>query len=150
MIDSVLVIALRAAVPMWIAEANQRRGETRADLLAHWRRAAVDVVASKGDEILYLGHKRGETAKAFNALARSMAALSFHRGGFRAFSLLWCAEHSPGGALSVEDIVCRPCLIAYPKGPGPDCPCCEGSACHRCRGRSPRPVVAVELPEEDQ
>jgi hypothetical protein len=108
MTTSLLVITLRAAVPMWIAEVNKRHGETRAELLADWRKEAGPVVAANGDHILYLGHKRGDSAKAFNSLARGLAVLAHAAGGVTVFGLVWCAKHSPGGAYA----------------DGPPCPAC--------------------------
>jgi hypothetical protein len=112
MTTSLLVQTLRLAVPMWIAEANKRHGETRDELLADWRREAGPVVAANGDHILYLGHKRGETAKAFNSLARGLAVLAHARGGVTVFGLVWCATHSPGGA-HVDGPPCPACLAEH-------------------------------------
>jgi hypothetical protein len=106
---SVLVTMLQLAVPMWIAEVNQRHGETRTELLANWQEEAGPVVAANGDNILYLGHKRGDTAKAFNSLARGLAVLAHATGGVTVFGLVWCARHSPGGA-KVDGPPCPRCL----------------------------------------
>jgi hypothetical protein len=129
-----LVTALQAAVPMWLAEADKRHGETRAELLAAWRREAVDVVASSGDNILYLGHKRGDTAKAFNSLARGLAVLSLMRGGVTVFGLIWCAKHLPGGAYA----------------DGPSCPaCCTQELRSRLVAAMWRLRERLPVPEED-
>lgn len=54
---------------------------------------AVDVVASKGDLILYRSTRPGETSAAFVALARGLAALSFAPGGVSFLGRHWDAEH---------------------------------------------------------
>lgn len=107
---------------MWLTEANQRHGETRAELLADWRGEASPVIAYRGDVILYLSGERGETAKAFNALAQGVAALACHQGGVKVFGLLWCAEHHPGGKVT-DEYVCARCVDQYPDAPK-GCTCC--------------------------
>lgn len=123
---SPLTTSLQLAVPLWIWEANQRTGETRAELLAAWRADASDVIPEQGDNILYIGHKKGETAKAFNSLARGMAALACHTGGYRALALTWCAQHSPGGAIPTGP-VCGPCADQHGDQPIV-CDCCTVTA----------------------
>lgn len=44
-------------------------------------------IAEHGDIILYRSKKKGETAAAFNALARAVAILSFSLGGVTIFGL---------------------------------------------------------------
>lgn len=95
--QSLLVQTLQLAVPMWIDRAAER-GALRDALLAEWREEACEVVLSEGDNILYRARKRGDTARAFNALARGLAVLAYAPGGVTAFGLVWCAWHSPGGA----------------------------------------------------
>lgn len=75
--QALLRVALSAAVPLWVADL-QRRPWVEVQELA---RACADTVASKGDVILYRSKKKGETAEAFNALAKGIAALSFAPGG---------------------------------------------------------------------
>jgi hypothetical protein len=123
MLTSPLVTALQAAVPLWIAEADQRSGDTRAELLADWREEAGPVVAYRSDIMLYRGRERGEAAKCFNSLARGLAALSCHQGGVAVFGLLWCAEHSPGG-VPTDSPVCARCVERYPDAPR-GCTCCS-------------------------
>lgn len=117
-----LTITLRAAVPLWIHEANQHE-EGRPYILAQWRAEAVPIICYRADHILYPIPKRAETAAAFNALARGVAALSFHRGGVQVFALTWCAEHSPDGAIPSVPHVCAKCLDQYPDAPN-GCTCC--------------------------
>lgn len=58
-------------------------------------RAQADVIASKGDMILYRSKKQGETAKAFASLAKAVAVVTFLPGGVKVFGLTFKAEH-PG------------------------------------------------------
>lgn len=46
---------------------------------------ASQYVAEKGDNILFKSHKKGESAKAFNELAKGVAVLSFAPGGVTLF-----------------------------------------------------------------
>lgn len=72
-----LRITLGAAVPLWIAELRKLTPEQRIALA----RECGDIVAAKGDVIQFRSKKPGETAKAFNALAKGIAALAFSPGG---------------------------------------------------------------------
>jgi hypothetical protein len=47
------------------------------------------MVAHHGDNILYRSKKKGESAKAFNALAKGLACLAFAPGGVNAFGGHW-------------------------------------------------------------
>jgi hypothetical protein len=59
-------------------------------VLAIWRREAAEVNPEKGDVLLYLGTRKGETAHAFNRLARGLTALVYNRGGvpFAGFAVM--------------------------------------------------------------
>jgi hypothetical protein len=81
--------ALSAAVPLWILELRQSTFEQRAALAAK----ACDVIASQGDIILYRSSKKGETAKAFNELAKGLAVLAYQPGGVEIFGLHFCVNH---------------------------------------------------------
>lgn len=118
--DHPLVIALQVAVPMWIAEANLRHGDTRAELLADWRDDAGPTIAYQGDVLLY--GKNGGPAKVFNSLARGVAALACHRGGVNVFGRIWCAEHAPAGSPPTTDPACGRCAEQYESPRG--CACC--------------------------
>lgn len=72
-----LRIALSAAVPL-NAMAMQKRPWSEIQALAQ---EAAQIIAEKGDLIMFKGKKKGESAAAFNALARGLAALSFAPGG---------------------------------------------------------------------
>jgi len=69
--------ALGAAVPLWVIELRKRPW-SEIQAIVH---ECADVIASKGDVILYRSKKKGESAAAFNALAKGLAALSFAPGG---------------------------------------------------------------------
>jgi hypothetical protein len=87
--DALLTIALEAAVPLWIAQL-QERGDW--DYIQRRAKQCADIVAEKGDVILYRGKKRGESAAAFNALAEGLACLAFAPGGVKAFGMHWQAK----------------------------------------------------------
>jgi hypothetical protein len=120
--NDVLLCALEAAVPLWISEL---RGHTPAGRcgLAH---AAADVVAEHGDHILYRGAKAGDSAQAFNALARGLACAAYQPGGVRFGQLAWCAAH-PQQRWAPADKQCPACVnpacqadrAAMPATPGP-------------------------------
>jgi hypothetical protein len=154
--DGILVVTLQLAVPLWIAEAHTRTGETRVDLLRAWREDASEVVAHRGDALMFTTKKRGDTAKAFNSLARGIAALACHRGGVTVFGYTWCAEHAPGGN-PVDDLspICGRCYMDDPATPK-DCSCCsaylDGTVSERAqsmRKRYARDMTDVPLPLED-
>lgn len=84
-----LRLTLEAAVPLWAHRLRKlpwRAVEERA-------RACAEVVAEKGDVILYKSKRRGATADAFNHLAEGLACLSFVRGGVRVFGIHFEHEH---------------------------------------------------------
>lgn len=75
--DDLLAISLSAAVPLWIEELRKLTDEERLVLA----REAGQIIAEKGDIIQYRSKKKGETAKAFNALAKGLAICAFQPGG---------------------------------------------------------------------
>lgn len=81
--DALLSAALGASVPLWVDQiiredwSDERRQREASE--------CSTVVASKGDVILFRGAKRGETAAAFNSLAKGVALLSFQPGGVVCF-----------------------------------------------------------------
>ena len=88
-----LEAALGCAVPLWIAKLKQQPHDVilaRAQVLA-------TTVASTADNVLYRSKKKGETAKAFNALAEAIAVLSFCPGGITFRGLHFEAQHPDGG-----------------------------------------------------
>lgn len=80
--DSLLAIALQSAVPLWQMT------------VAHWpdwliqqeAEAASQMIATKGDELLYGGKQCAET---FNQVAKGLAILSLCPGGISAFGSHW-------------------------------------------------------------
>lgn len=80
---ALLQATLSAAVPLCVMQLRRRSPEERQERA----RQCAQVIASKGDVILYRGKRRGETAAAFAALAEGLACLSFAPGGVRAFGL---------------------------------------------------------------
>lgn len=94
MTGPLLQAALDAAVPLWIEQIKRECWS-----FAEIQRVARDtaqVVAAEGDNILFRGPKRGDTARAFNALARGIACLSFAPGGVRVFGRRWEATLEEG------------------------------------------------------
>lgn len=90
--ETLLTITLQAAVPLHILELQKiPLGE-----VMRIARECGQVVAEKGDVIQFKG-KKGETAKAFNQLARGIACLAFAPGGVRFMGLHFEAEHPERG-----------------------------------------------------
>jgi hypothetical protein len=88
---------LAMAVPMWVERLQAMPWED-VEAQAH---KCVELITSGGDNILYRGNKRGQTAEAFNALAQGLAVLAFSVGGVRAFGLHFDAEHPSGRTTTV-------------------------------------------------
>lgn len=84
-----LQAALSAAVPLYIEELRHKPMREILELA----RECAQVIASKGDLILFRSKKAGETAGAFNALAKGLACGAFAVGGIRAFGLEFQATH---------------------------------------------------------
>ena len=88
--NDLLSISLSAAVPLWIEKLrplDPGQRIARASGLA-------DIIAEHGDIILYRGGKKGDSAKAFNALAEGLAIGAFQPGGVTAFGQHWCVNHA--------------------------------------------------------
>ena len=88
-IGDILLASLEAAVPLaWY------------DIVRHWslnRRVefchkAADFIAEHGDIIMYRGKKKGESAEAFNTLAKALAVLASMPGGVKFSNLRFIAE----------------------------------------------------------
>lgn len=80
-----LVSVLQVAVPLWIDELRQR-----ADLGEYISAAAPAIsqlIAERGDRLLYRSKREGETAEVFNRFAEGIALLSFVPGGVTIFGL---------------------------------------------------------------
>jgi len=87
--DLLLKISLEAAVPLHI---DLLRTRPRHEIEERAREAA-QIIAEKGDIILYRSRKKGETAAAFNRLAEGIACLAFAPGGVTIFGLHFEAHH---------------------------------------------------------
>jgi hypothetical protein len=136
-VRELLTCTLAAAVPLRLAELDALSGETRADAIRAWRADALEQIPAHGDIILYPAKKRGETAAAFNSLARGVAVMALNPGGVQFVGQVWCAAHSRFGVA----------------GGYPCAACLEGEAAAGWPHRSapevaapPRPVVDVHLP----
>jgi hypothetical protein len=79
--EQLLAATLSAAVPLWIEDLRRLPWE----ILQAMAGEASQIVAEKGDIILFRSDKKGETAKAFNALARGIAICAFAPGGVTVF-----------------------------------------------------------------
>jgi hypothetical protein len=83
MTTDLLRLSLEASVPLWIEEMKKLSWDQRRELASE----CSGIVAHQGDNILYRGAKKGQTATAFNALAKGLAICSFAPGGVKAFGL---------------------------------------------------------------
>jgi len=90
--ETLLRETLKTAVPLWIEEL---KGVPFDDIIERARRCS-DIVAAKGDNILFRSKKKGETAEAFNRLAEGIACLAFCPGGVTFLGLHFEAEHGEG------------------------------------------------------
>lgn len=75
--DFLLMATLEVAVPLWIERVRPMPMDAR---LARAQELA-DVVAAKGDVIMFKSSKKGESGAAFNALAEALAIMAFAPGG---------------------------------------------------------------------
>ena len=87
--EELLKVSLLAAVPLWI-EKFKLKGWPE---LLEIAKVEGQVVAEKGDIIQYRSKKKGETAAAFNSLARGLAVLAFFPGGVKFSGLHFEAVH---------------------------------------------------------
>jgi len=85
---ALLESALAAAVPLWIDQLRACSDEQRAARA----KECAQCVAEHGDNILYRGKHKGDTALAFNRLAEGLACLAFAPGGVKAFGQHWDAK----------------------------------------------------------
>jgi hypothetical protein len=81
--QALLKTSLQAAVPLWVATV---RGYSPDQYRERCQRA-VNLIAGKGDLILYRSKKTGGSSEAFNALAEALAILSFAPGGVKLLGL---------------------------------------------------------------
>lgn len=83
--EALLSASLEVAVPLWI----DRMRDYSAAYRIERAQECADVIASKGDIIMYRSKKRGETGRAFNRLAEGLACLAFVPGGVRFMGIHW-------------------------------------------------------------
>lgn len=94
MSDDVLLLALQVAVPLRMAELSRMTPYQRAGAIAVWREHGEEVVAYEGDHLLVAHPQaRGDSAKAFNRMARGLAAMAYAPGGVSFAGLHWCADN---------------------------------------------------------
>lgn len=74
---------LDLVVPFLICELKRRGGPT--DRPSESAKAFSDVLAEKGDILLYRSNKRGESSRVFNQAARAIAVGAFLPGGITIF-----------------------------------------------------------------
>jgi hypothetical protein len=86
---SLLADSLEVAVPLWV----MRLQSVPFDQLMDRAKECSQVIAEKGDIILFRSNKKGETAAAFNTLAEGVAILSFVPGGVKFLGRHWENEH---------------------------------------------------------
>jgi hypothetical protein len=87
-----LIAALEAAVPMWIEKLRGLTEEERVKI-GH---EVSQVVAEKGDILMFGSKRQGEVADVFNATAKGLAALAFSAGGVTFCGLHWEAHAHQG------------------------------------------------------
>ena len=87
LVESLLKLTLEAAVPLWILKIQDENWPW--DRLQAEAKEAAQIVAEKGDIIQFRSKKKGETAAAFNALAKGLSILAFAPGGVTFLGLHW-------------------------------------------------------------
>jgi hypothetical protein len=90
-----LVPFVRLAVPLWAV----KLAEKPLDVVLARAHELADVVAG-GSDVLFRSSKRGETARAFNAIAEGLAALSFTPGGVTFLGMRFESVHPESSAAS--------------------------------------------------
>lgn len=81
---------LDLAVPLWIMQLKERGGPTQADFDA--LQDAENTLAACSEYALFRSSKPGESARSFNAIAKSIATLSFCPGGISLFGRRWISQ----------------------------------------------------------
>jgi len=101
----VLDIHLEAVVPLRILEL---RPLSVAERLQLGRQASADI-AAHGDNILFPGPRRGDTARAVSWLVTGLAVAAFQPGGVRFGQHAWCAAHL-GHRWAAGEYPCSVCV----------------------------------------
>lgn len=87
---ALLIATLQIAVPLAIDEMRDWSQEARLAKAAEYGQV---IASENGTDILFLSRKKGETAKAFNALSRALAALAYQPGGVTFMGQHWYVNH---------------------------------------------------------
>lgn len=87
--DSLLKIALSAAVPLLIQQRIERGGPRQEDFDNLRAKNIPKLLGEKADILLFGSKKKGETAYIFNEVADAIAMLSFLPGGIDIFGSHW-------------------------------------------------------------
>lgn len=85
-----LATALLVAVPLWMNEVARLTEDERIATA----RECSQMIAEHGDDIIFLSPRKGDTAEAFNALARGLACAAHQPGGVWFMGAHFCADHS--------------------------------------------------------
>jgi hypothetical protein len=91
--DTLLTIALEAAIPLWQMKLKKLPWS---EVLSRVKGVA-DLIGSKGDILQFGGGKKGEVAKVFNRAAEGIAVMSFLPGGVTIFGQHWEDQHPEQG-----------------------------------------------------
>jgi hypothetical protein len=89
MADNQLQTALSAAVPLWILEKKKLPLSEVLQRIPY----CIQIITEHGDNALFQSKKKGESAKAFNAIAEAISILSFAPGGVTIFGSHWESKH---------------------------------------------------------
>jgi hypothetical protein len=87
--ESLLKTSLSAAVPLWAMQFQDEPWDSIQKQIPE----ITKELCERGDLIMFKSAKKGETAKAFNALARCIAILSFAPGGVDCFGMHFENKH---------------------------------------------------------
>ncbi len=80
---ALLRAALSVSVPLYIEEIRWWTEDERINFM----QKNVNLIAEKGDLLLFRSEKKGETKKVFNTVSKLIACLAFQPGGVEIFGL---------------------------------------------------------------
>lgn len=89
-----LLIALGAAAPLRILQLEHMTDAEFEDAWRRWRDEGLTSEAFASEATLYRSARHGQSAEAFNVLAKVIAVLSFAPGGVEAFGQRWIGRRS--------------------------------------------------------
>lgn len=84
-----LVATLALAVPLWMWELRDRTDQQRVAIA----KRCGQMVAERGDVLMFGSKKPGKAAEVFNALAEGIAAAAYQPGGITFAGRHWCTDH---------------------------------------------------------